>query len=59
MPRTLRKVFGGLFVMFGLESELSVHLWSEVWTKLNNHNNESNYNSAASANYFTLKNSKV
>ena len=37
MPRTLQKVFGDGWVG-GLESEFSVHLWSEalVWTKLNN-----------------------
>ena len=44
MPRTLLKVFGGWWwwwwVVVVLESEFSVHLWSEVsaegWAKLNN-----------------------
>ena len=41
MPRTLLKVFGGWWwvVVVVVESEFSVHLWSEasayVWTKLN------------------------
>ena len=39
MPRTLLKVFGGWWVVVVLDSEFSVHLWSEalakVWTKLN------------------------